>query len=96
MSANPETLQFLNEVNGVANDAEVGAFNPAIEAATGEKADALQVSSGLLEKSNSSEYTTLTKSQNSVARSRTRSLSLRPPYWASRLNRLRVRTSRPS
>lgn len=37
-------LDFLNEVNQVANDAETDAFNPAIEAATGEEADALQVS----------------------------------------------------
>lgn len=38
-------LDFLNEVNQVANDAETDAFNPAIEAATGEEADALQVGS---------------------------------------------------
>lgn len=37
-------LDFLNEVNQVANDAETDAFNPAIEAASGEEADALQVS----------------------------------------------------
>lgn len=38
-------LDFLDEVNGAANDAEVGAFNTAIEAAgEGEEADALQVS----------------------------------------------------
>lgn len=37
-------LTFLNEVNQVANDAETGAFNPAIEGATGTEADALQVS----------------------------------------------------
>lgn len=36
-------LDFLDEVNGVCNDAEVGAFNTAIEAASGEEADALQV-----------------------------------------------------
>lgn len=37
-------LDFLNSVNQVANDAEKEAFNPAIEAATGAEADALQVS----------------------------------------------------
>lgn len=36
---------FLNNVNSVANDAEKEAFNTAIEAATGEEADALQVRS---------------------------------------------------
>lgn len=36
-------LDFLNSVNQIANDAEKEAFNPAIEAATGEEADALQV-----------------------------------------------------
>ncbi|KAF0329590.1 hypothetical protein K4K61_000104 [Colletotrichum sp. SAR11_59] len=35
-------LDFLNSVNQIANDAEKEAFNPAIEAATGEEADALQ------------------------------------------------------
>ncbi|KAK1961140.1 hypothetical protein LZ32DRAFT_378867 [Colletotrichum eremochloae] len=35
-------LNFLNSVNQIANDAEKEAFNPAIEAATGEEADALQ------------------------------------------------------
>ncbi|KAF4463134.1 small secreted [Fusarium albosuccineum] len=35
-------LDFLNSVNQIANDAETDAFNPAIEAATGEEADALQ------------------------------------------------------
>jgi len=34
---------FLNEVNQVANDAEKEAFNPAVEAATGDAADAAQV-----------------------------------------------------
>ncbi|KAJ4379817.1 hypothetical protein N0V86_005001 [Didymella sp. IMI 355093] len=34
-------IEFLDQVNGVANDAETGAFNPAIEAATGAKKDAL-------------------------------------------------------
>lgn len=33
---------FLNEVNQVANDAEKEAFNPAVEAATGDAADAAQ------------------------------------------------------
>jgi hypothetical protein len=37
-------LDFLNEVNQVANDAEKEAFNPAVEAATGTAADAAQVS----------------------------------------------------
>ncbi|KAJ4007600.1 hypothetical protein NW752_010266 [Fusarium irregulare] len=35
-------LDFLNSVNQIANDAETDAFNPAIEAASGEEADALQ------------------------------------------------------
>ncbi|KAG5660097.1 hypothetical protein KAF25_003619 [Fusarium avenaceum] len=35
-------LDFLDSVNGIANDAEKDAFNPAIEAASGEDADALQ------------------------------------------------------
>ncbi|KAF1919552.1 hypothetical protein BDU57DRAFT_144615 [Ampelomyces quisqualis] len=35
-------LDFLNEVNQVANDAEKEAFNPAVEAATGAAADAAQ------------------------------------------------------
>ncbi|KAJ4366071.1 hypothetical protein N0V95_000298 [Ascochyta clinopodiicola] len=34
-------IDFLNQVNSVANDAETGVFNPAIEAATGAEADAL-------------------------------------------------------
>ncbi|KAJ4342750.1 hypothetical protein N0V87_000959 [Didymella glomerata] len=34
-------IDFLGQVNDVANDAETDAFNPAIEAATGAKADAL-------------------------------------------------------
>lgn len=47
-TANPENIskedqKALNEVNQVANDAETEAFNPAIEAASGEEADALQV-----------------------------------------------------
>lgn len=37
-------LDFLNQVNQVANDAETDAFNPAIDAASGDAADALQVS----------------------------------------------------
>ncbi|KAF1972082.1 hypothetical protein BU23DRAFT_590221 [Bimuria novae-zelandiae CBS 107.79] len=46
-TANPENISaedqdILNEVNQVANDAEKEAFNPAIAAATGEEADALQ------------------------------------------------------
>lgn len=36
-------LDFLNSVNQVANDAETKAFNPAVEAASGDAADALQV-----------------------------------------------------
>ncbi|KAF4949157.1 hypothetical protein FSARC_13575 [Fusarium sarcochroum] len=35
-------LDFLNSVNSIANDAEDEAFNPAIDAASGEDADALQ------------------------------------------------------
>ncbi|KAF9766329.1 hypothetical protein IL306_001284 [Fusarium sp. DS 682] len=35
-------LDFLDSVNQIANDAETDAFNPAIEAASGETADALQ------------------------------------------------------
>ena len=43
---NPENIDaadidFLGQVNNVANDAETGAFNPAVEAATGAEADAL-------------------------------------------------------
>jgi len=46
---NPENISkddqdFLNEVNQVANDAETEAFNPAIDAASGADATALQVS----------------------------------------------------
>jgi hypothetical protein len=45
---NPENIaqadiDFLGAVNDVANDAEVEAFNTAIEAATGAEADALEV-----------------------------------------------------
>ncbi|KAI0158340.1 small secreted protein [Xylariaceae sp. FL1272] len=35
-------IDFLNSVNQIANDAETEAFNPAIEAADGDEADALQ------------------------------------------------------
>ncbi|KAF5022708.1 hypothetical protein F66182_5256 [Fusarium sp. NRRL 66182] len=35
-------LDFLDSVNSIANDAEVEAFNTAIDAASGEEADALQ------------------------------------------------------
>ncbi|CAM1509610.1 Fc.00g033490.m01.CDS01 [Cosmosporella sp. VM-42] len=35
-------LDFLNSVNQIANDAEEEAFNPAIDAASGDEADALQ------------------------------------------------------
>ncbi|CAG5163499.1 uncharacterized protein ALTATR162_LOCUS6486 [Alternaria atra] len=38
----PADLTFLNEVNQVANDAEKEAFNPAVEAATGDEADQIQ------------------------------------------------------
>lgn len=37
-------LEFLEDVNGIANDAEVEAFNVAIESAGGEEAEALEVS----------------------------------------------------
>lgn len=37
-------LDFLNSVNSIANDAEDEAFNPAIDAASGDEADSLQVS----------------------------------------------------
>jgi hypothetical protein len=37
-----EDIDFLGSVNSIANDAETEAFNPAIEAADGEEADALQ------------------------------------------------------
>lgn len=42
----PADLQFLNNVNQVANDAEKEAFNVAIDAASGADKDALQVSDG--------------------------------------------------
>lgn len=38
-----DDLDFLNSVNQIANDAETDAFNPAIESASREEADALQV-----------------------------------------------------
>ncbi|KAK5636857.1 hypothetical protein RRF57_012569 [Xylaria bambusicola] len=37
-----DDLDFLNSVNQICNDAEKEAFNPAIDAADGEEADALQ------------------------------------------------------
>ena len=39
----PADLNFLNQVNQVANDAETDVFNPAIEAATGDEKTALEV-----------------------------------------------------
>lgn len=39
----PADIDFLGQVNDVANDAETDAFNPAIEAATGDEADQIQV-----------------------------------------------------
>lgn len=39
----PADIEFLGEVNNVANDAEVQAFNTALEAATGDEADQIQV-----------------------------------------------------
>lgn len=41
-SADEADIDFLDSVNGICNDAEVGVFNPAIEAASGEEAAALQ------------------------------------------------------
>lgn len=38
-----EDINFLDSVNSIANSAEKVAFNPAIEAADGEAAEALQV-----------------------------------------------------
>lgn len=46
-SVSKADLDFLNEVNQVANDAETDAFNPAVEAATGAAADAAQVRTNL-------------------------------------------------
>lgn len=42
-TAEKSDLTFLNEVNQAANDAEVEAFNAALEGASGEEAAALQV-----------------------------------------------------
>jgi hypothetical protein len=42
-SLTQEDLEFYSDVNSICNDAETDAFNPAIEAADGEEADALQV-----------------------------------------------------
>ncbi|KAI1502450.1 small secreted protein [Biscogniauxia marginata] len=41
-SADEGDIEFLDSVNSICNDAEKEAFNPAIEAASGEEADALQ------------------------------------------------------
>ncbi|CAN8097946.1 unnamed protein product [Discula destructiva] len=41
-TVDPADINFLDNVNGAANDAEVNAYNPAIEAASGEQAAALQ------------------------------------------------------
>ncbi|KAI6081367.1 small secreted protein [Hypoxylon rubiginosum] len=41
-NADEADKDFLNSVNQICNDAEDEAFNPAIDAATGEEADALQ------------------------------------------------------
>jgi hypothetical protein len=38
-----EDIDFLDTVNSICNDAEKDGFNPAIEAASGDEADALQV-----------------------------------------------------
>lgn len=40
----PADLKFLGAVNDVANQAEVGAFNTAVDAATGDEATQIQVS----------------------------------------------------
>lgn len=42
-----DDITFLGRVNSVANEAEKGAFNPAIEAATGAEKEALEVRIGL-------------------------------------------------
>lgn len=42
-TVDPADLDFLDSVNGIANDAEVDAFNVAIDAAEGEEAEALEV-----------------------------------------------------
>ncbi|KAI0002865.1 hypothetical protein F4779DRAFT_602630 [Xylariaceae sp. FL0662B] len=41
-SADEDDISFLDSVNSICNDAEKEAFNTAIEAASGEEADALQ------------------------------------------------------
>ncbi|KAI1371849.1 hypothetical protein F4677DRAFT_283098 [Hypoxylon crocopeplum] len=41
-SADEDDIDFLKSVNSICNDAEDEAFNPAIDAADGEEADALQ------------------------------------------------------
>ncbi|GAP84448.1 putative small secreted protein [Rosellinia necatrix] len=41
-AADKDDLDFLNSVNQICNDAETDAFNTAIDAASGEEADALQ------------------------------------------------------
>ena len=41
-AATEADIDFLDSVNGICNDAEKEAFNPAIDAADGEEADALQ------------------------------------------------------
>ncbi len=41
-SVDADDIAFLGSVNDIANDAETGAFNPAIEAATGDEATALK------------------------------------------------------
>ncbi|XXH02938.1 hypothetical protein Hte_009328 [Hypoxylon texense] len=41
-SADEDDIDFLKSVNSICNDAEDEAFNPAIDAASGEEADALQ------------------------------------------------------
>ncbi|ORY66986.1 small secreted protein [Pseudomassariella vexata] len=41
-NADEADIDFLSSVNSICNDAEEGAFNPAIDEADGEEADALQ------------------------------------------------------
>lgn len=48
-----DDIAFLGDVNDIANDAETDAFNPAIEAATGDEATALTVSSTLFNENDS-------------------------------------------
>ena len=65
-------VDFLNSVNQIANDAETGAFNPAIAKATGAAKTALQVmSSAMLYIDLANTYFV----SNRTARSRTRSSS---------------------